>query len=203
MKFNRYLLFFLCAILAFVSACSDSNPDGVVGTALDTKTDPAKVDTTKYNSEYLLYSTVKINGVLPLESKYADFVKVIGKPDSVVKFDEENDCQSFAEPHQYIYFQGSMFYLVKDKAIFQNIDFRKRPDLEIESVAITLNGKTTLQDIQKLFPRAVSNIRTMNSPRGSNMRFVAIGASKEIADEWWNLTFDGDKLVNVEMYSPC
>jgi hypothetical protein len=190
-------------LLAAVYACNKPKHEKFVGTALDSVIDPTKVDTTKYNAEYLLYSTVRINGVLPLESRLDDFIKVIGKPDSLINFNSNTDCQLYGEPYKYLYFQGNMFYLVKNKAIFQNLDFRRRPDLEITSPAITLNSKTTLQEIQKLFPRAVSKIRTVEDSNFPSLRLVYIGTSKEYADEWWILAFDGDKLVSVEMYAPC
>ena len=204
MKLIQYLKGCLVIILfAAVYACNKPDPEKYVGTALDPLTDASKVDTTKYNSEYLLYSTVKINGVLPLAATFAAFVKVIGKPDSLKNFDELTECQVYEKPYQYIYFQGSVFYLVKDTAIFQSINFRKRPDLELKTPAITINAETTLADIQKLFPKAVSNIRTVNSSYGDNLQLIDIGASKEFADEWWILFFDGDKLVSIEMFGAC
>lgn len=186
-------------LLTAIYACNEpDDPAKYVGTVFDTST----VDTTKYHAEYIQYSTAKINGVLPLDSKYADFIKVIGKPDSVINFNWNTDCQFYEEPYKYIYFQESMFFLVNDTAIFQNIDFRKRPDLEINTPAITLNSKTTLQDIKKFFPNAVSKIRTIDGP-DRHLRLVDIGASKIFEDAWWILLFEGDKLVIVEMYSPC
>lgn len=190
-------------LLAAVYACNPVDPEKYVGTALDPRIDLAKVDTTKFNSEYLLYSTVRINGKLPLESTFAEFKKVIGEPDSLVNFNSDTDCQFYEEPYQYIYFSGSMYYLVKDTAIFQNIDFRGRPDLEIVSPAITLNGKTTLQDVQKLFPKSSSKFRTYRDAGGEWVQFFSVGASKAYADEYWNFIFDGDKLIGVEMYSGC
>lgn len=190
-------------LLAVVYSCNKHNQTKYLGTALDRLTVPAMVDTTKYNSEYLLYNTIKINGVLPLKSKFADFAKVVGKPDSVINFNPQTECQFYKEPYQYIYFQGNMFFLVNDTAIFQNIDFRKRSDLELQTPPITLNGKTTLSDIKGLFPKAVSKIRTVDSQDHSQLRQVDIGASKEFSDEWWILFFDGDKLIRVEMYEPC
>jgi hypothetical protein len=190
-------------LLAAVYACKEPNHEKFMGTALDSVMDSTRVDTTKYNAEYLLYSTVRINGVLPLESRFDEFIKVVGKPDSLINFNSHTDCQFYEEPYKYIYFQGNMFYLVKNKAIFQNLDFRRRPDLEITSPAITLNAKTTLQEIQKLFPKAVSKIRTVEDPSLPGLRLVDIGASKQYADEWWILIFDGNKLVSVEMYAPC
>lgn len=204
MKFKQYSVVGLSILLlALTYACKNNDSGKFVGTALDPLTDPAKVDTTKYNAEYLLYSTIKINNVLPLESKFADFKKVIGKPDSVVNFNPDTECQFYEEPYQYIYFQGSMFFLVNDSARIGVIDFRRRPDLELASPAITLNGKTTLDDIQKLFPKAVSKIRTIDTPGFNNLRMIDIGASKAYVDEWWILGFEGDKLVRVELYSSC
>lgn len=204
MKLIPYLKGCLVIILlAAVYSCNKANVKKYLGMALAPLTDAAKVDTTKYNSEYLLYSDVKINGVLPLESNFTDFVKVVGKPDTLINFNAQNDCQFYDAPYKYIYFQGSMFCLVKDTAIFQNINFRKRADLELKTPAITLNAKTTLTDIQKLFPKAVRKIRTVNDPDSANLRLVDIAASKEFSDEWWILLFDGDKLVSVERYGPC
>jgi hypothetical protein len=204
MKLIQYSKGFLVTILlAALFSCNKPDSKKYLGTALDPLTDPAKVDTTKYNSEYLLYSTVKINGVLPLKSKFADFFKVVGKPDSLTNSNAQTDCQYYEEPFQYVYFQGNRFILVKDTAIFQNIDFRRRADLELKTPAITLNARTTLPEIKKLFPKAVSKIRTVDSPDRANLRLVDIGASKEFSDEWWILFFEGEKLVSVEMYGPC
>jgi hypothetical protein len=204
MKIIQYLKGCLAVLLmTAVYSCNSADAKKYVGTSLDPSTDPAKVDTTRYNSEYLLYSTVKVNGVLPLKSTFAEFVKVVGKPDSIVTFNAETDCQFYEEPYQYLYFQDSMFFLVKDTAIFRIIDFKKRPDLELKAPLITLHAKTTLPDVQKIFPKAVSKIRTIDNPEGGHLRLVDIGASKEIEDEWWILCFDGDKLVSVEMYGPC
>ncbi len=190
-------------LLAAIYCCNSADAKKYVGTSLDPPTDPAQVDTTKFNSEYLPYSTVKINGVLPLKSKFSDFVKVVGKPDSIIKFNAETDCQFHEEPYQYLYFQECMFFLVNDTAIFRIIDFRKRPDLELKAPLITLHAKTTLSDVQKIFPKAVGKIRTIDNAGGGHLRLVDIGASKEIEDEWWILCFDGDKLVSVEMYAHC
>lgn len=204
MKVTQYLKSCLTIILlATIYSCNNADQEKYIGTALAPVMGSATIDTTKYNAEYLLYNAVKINGVLPLDSKFADFVKVVGKPDSVINFNPDMDCQFFEEPYQYIHFQGSMFFLVKDTAIFQNIDFRKRPDLELKTSAITLNAKTTLSDVQALFPNAVRKIRTVEAPDLAHLRLVDIGASKEFTDEWWILFFNGDKLVSVELYSPC
>ncbi len=190
-------------LLAAIYCCNSADAKKYVGTSLDPSTDSARIDTPEYNSEYLLYSTVKVNGVLPLKSTLADFVKVVGKPDSIIKFNAETDCQFYEEPYQYLYFQESMFFLVKDTAIFRIIDFRKPPDLELGAPSITLNAKTTLSDVQKIFPKAVGKIRTIDNAEGGHLRLVDLGASKEIEDEWWIFCFDGDKLVSVEMYGPC
>jgi hypothetical protein len=204
MRLIQYSKGFLVTILlAALFSCNKPDPKKYLGTALDPLTDPAKVDTTKYNSEYLLYSTVKINGVLPLKSKFADFFRVVGKPDSLTNSNAQTECQYYEEPFQYIYFQGNRFILVKDTAIFQNIDFRKRADLELKTPAITLNAKTTLPDIEELFPKAVGKIRTVDSQDRADLRLVDIGASKEFSDERWILFFEGEKLVSVEMYGPC
>jgi hypothetical protein len=204
MKFKKYSTVYLAImLLSALYACKENDPQKFAGTALDPLSDPSKVDPTRYNTEYLLYSSVKINGVLPLESKFADFVKVVGKPDSVKNFNSQTDCQFYEEPYQYIHFQGNLFYLVKDTAIFQNIDFKKRPDLELETPAITLSDKTTLRDVKALFPKAVSKIRTVDSPNIGHLRLVDISASKQYTDGWWILAFDGDILVRVEMFGPC
>jgi hypothetical protein len=199
MKFNQRLQICLAVILitAVYSCKNTAYPQKYAGTALDTST----VDTTKFNKEYLDYSTVRINGVLPLESKYSEFIKVIGKPDSVVSTSDA-DCLFYEEPYQYIYFQGCMFYLVNDTAIFQNIDFRKRPDLELETPAITLNSKTTLQEIQKLYPKAVSAISTIKYYHVP-ARFINLSPAKDYVDDYWILFFEGDRLIAVELGSDC
>jgi hypothetical protein len=190
-------------LLAAVYACNPVDPQKYVGTALDPTTDPAKVDTTKFNVEYLLYSTVRINGKLPLSSTFAEFKEVIGEPDSVVNFNSDSDCQVYEEPYQYIYFQESRFDLVKDTAIFTSLNLRQRPDLEIVSPAITLSAKTTLEDVRKLFPKAVSRIQTVIGPEKKPVQIIDLGASKEYADEFWVFLFDGNKLIQVDMYSDC
>ena len=199
-----YLLACLSSILFVFFACTQSN-DGkrFVGTALDPNTDKAQIDTTKFNTEYIDYRAVKINGVLPLDSKYDKFLEVLGQPDSVVNFNPDTDCQFFEEPYQYIYLQGGMFYLQNDTAMFQYIDFNERPDLELKTPAITLNGRTTLQEVQKLYPKAVSKIRMIEDPASLHLRLVDIGAGAPIEDAWWILFFDGEKLVQVELFSPC
>lgn len=204
MKSRTYLvLFYLSILLTTFYACSQSNePQKYIGTALDPHAGASPIDTTKFNAEYLHYSTVKINGVLPLESKYEQFLEEFGKPDSVVN-NPEYDCQVYPEPYQYVYLKGSMFYLVNDSARFQCIDFRKQPDLELKTPAITLNGETTLEDMQKLFPKSVRKIRSIEDPSSPHLRFMDLGASAPITDEWWILSFDGNKLVMVELYSPC
>lgn len=205
MKYKTYLLTCLPLILlSTFYACSQSNdPQQYIGTALDTRAETAPIDTTKFNAEYIDYSTVQINGKLPLESKYAEFLKVLGKPDSVVNFNPDTDCQFYLEPYQYIYLKGGMFYLVNDTAIFQQIDFRTRPDVELKTPAITLNGKTTLQEVKRLYPKAVSKIRSTEDPKTSHLRLVELGEASAIMDEWWILFFEGDKLVMVELFSPC
>jgi hypothetical protein len=204
MTFKQYSTIWLAILLlAALYACNNLNPDKLVGTELDPLPDPAQADTNKYNAEYLLFSTVKINGALPLQSKFAEFIKVLGKPDSIINFKAQMECQFYEGPYQYLYFQGCMFYLVKGMAIFQNINFRTRPDLELKTPVITLNARTTLKDVQKLFPKAVSKIRKVNDSDLEDLQIVNIGASKELADEWWILSFEGDELVSVEMYAPC
>jgi hypothetical protein len=203
MIFKKYAIGCLTLVLlAALNACNEGKADKYLGTALDEANDPAKLDTTKYNAEYLLYSTVKINGVLPIESKFAEFVKVVGKPDSVVAVGEDQ-CIIYDRSYQEIHYKGSLFYKLGDTAVFQTINFRRGNDLELTSPAITLNNKTTLEDVQKLFPKAVSKIRTLNSDEFGPLRLVAFGASKEIVEVWWILYFADGKLVLAEMFSDC
>lgn len=189
-------------LLAALYACNEPDPKKYVGTALDPLTDPTKVDTTKFNVEYLQYSTVKINGVLPLESKLKDFLKVLGKPDSIVETNDD-DCVMYDVPYKEIHLQGSLFFLLNDTAVYQNLNFRRRPDLELQTPAITLNHNTTLGDVKKLFPRSASKTRILNSKEFGTLTLVDIGASKEYTDEWWILFFAEGKLVMAEMFSPC
>jgi hypothetical protein len=200
MKFNQHLQICLAVILiTAVYACKNTAyPQKYAGTALDTST----VDTTKFNKEYLDYSTVRINGVLPLESKYSEFIKVIGKPDSVVNKGPDDDCPMYMVPYQEAYSKGSMFYILNDTANFQKIDFRGRPDLELETPAIILNSKTTLQEIQKLYPRAVSTISTIKYYHVP-ARFINLSPAKDYVDDYWILFFEGDRLIAVEMGSDC
>jgi hypothetical protein len=204
MKSRTYLLlFFLSILVTIFHACSQTNdPNKYIGTALDAHVGASPIDTTEFNAEYLQYSTVKISGILPLESKYERFLEVFGKPDSVIN-NPEYDCQIYPEPYHYMYFKGSMFYLVNDTVRFQRIDFRNQPNLELKTPAITLNGETTLQDMQRLFPKAMSKIRSIEDPSARHLRFVDLGASAPVTDEWWILSFDGNKLVMVELYSHC
>jgi len=192
----------IVALFAVFTSCNKPDPTKFLGTALDPHYDAAKVDTTKYNTEYLLYNTVKLNGVLPLESSYKEFLKVVGQPDSLVN-NKDDECQFFEELYQYIYFQESMFFLVNDTAIFQNIDFRSSPDLELTSPAIKLNRHTTLTEIQRLYPKAASKIKVADYIEGSTLQFVTLEVSRLFLDARWCLYFEHDKLVKVELYMQC
>jgi len=206
MKFKTHLLacFSLILLTAFHACSQNNDPERYLGTALAPRAKGAQIDTTKFNSEYISYSTVMINGKLPLDSRYAEFLKVVGKPDSLVDSNLEMDCPFFEENHyQYVHFQGNLFYLVNDTAVFREIDFRRRPDLALKTPAITLNNKTTLEEVQKLYPKSVSKIRTIESSAYLDLQLVDVGASKAYEDAWWILFFKDKKLVMVEMYMPC
>lgn len=190
------------ALLATFYSCNKGDSKKHQGTALDPQSNAATLDTTKYNAEYLPYDAVKVNGKFPLQSSYKEFLAAFGKPDSLVQY-KDDECAFFEEPYEYIYFKGNMFYLVKDSAIFQKVNFQSSPDFELTAPALTLNKNTTLAEVEKLFPNAVRKIRTIDNAEGRAMRWVSLGPSKTIADDFWILEFDGEKLVSVEMYSPC
>jgi hypothetical protein len=200
MKFEECSKFSLAImLLTAVYACNHiADQQKYAGTALDTST----VDTTKFNKEYLDYSTVKINGVLTVDGKYSAYLKILGKPDSVVNMGPDDDCPMYMEPYQEAYAKGTMFYIVNDTANFQKIDFRESPDFELHTPAITLNSKTTLQDIQKLYPRAVSAISPIKYYHVP-ARFINLSPAKEYVDQYWILFFEGDKLIAVEMGEDC
>lgn len=160
-------------------------------------------------SEYLEWSSIKINNRLPLDTREGTIQTVLGKPDSVVAIDWAGTCSSnfISDDSKLAYYSGMQFEKSGDSLYFQVNDFQKNHEAFLQSGSLRLDHTTTLDDIRKHFPNAVKNVSKLGvyglDDVSELMDAIVLPLSKELSEGHWILMFQDGKLRRLDYWMPC
>lgn len=154
-------------------------------------------------SEYISLKSAKINGKLPFLTKTNLLFKLIGKPAKLIKPDLNDYCGSFYnKSFKLATVNGVEAEIYGDTAVVRSINFKKSPNLSLNTPKIVLNHNTTLAELKKYFPDAVKASAPLNDINLGKTVAVSIAIEKK-SDNLWLLLFQNNKLVRIDYYIPC
>ena len=107
----------------FLPFCLSCNSPAKHPAIINKQISRAKPDS-KINSEYLDWSKVKINGIIPMISSFKAVVKQLGKPDRIDTLADGTNGSYFNKKFQYCYFKALTFEKYNDTLVFSGIDFQ-------------------------------------------------------------------------------
>jgi hypothetical protein len=167
----------LLAISLFALSCNSKDPEteqetlptrvevtAIPSGELDTDSDQ-EVDYDANQTaptEYLEWSSVKINNLLSLDTNRRKVEALFGKADSTLTPDYDNVCHNChfctAEMPAFkeVYYKGVEFEQLGDSLVFWAADLSVNKSVFLQSGNMRLDHKTTLEEVAKLFPEAVA-----------------------------------------------
>lgn len=160
-------------------------------------------DAKPLDNEFLDFNAMRLNGKLPLVTKTKSLYQLLGKPDSLITPTQEECAPFFDKPVQYAHFKKSVFEVFGDTVALTTINFKNNPKIELVTPLITLNQKTTLKDLEKLFPNAVKEKQPLNDFYAGEVTAINIRPSKEASDDYCMLYIIDDKLISIHYWTPC
>ena len=155
------------------------------------------------DNEFLDFDAMRINGKLPFITKTKSLFKLLGNPDSLITPKEEECTPFFDKPVQYAYFKNSVFEVFGDTIVLTTINFKNNPKINVKTTLITLNFKTTLKDLENIFPNAVKDKYPLDHYDLGKVTAVSLRTSKNYTDDSWLLFFIDDKLIDIQYWTPC
>jgi hypothetical protein len=153
------------------------------------------------DSEYLAFDSAMLNGKLPMESEMPEATQLLGTQYKLAKATRYQIDNSYYEDlFTYCTFKGLEFEKYGDTLILRNIDFEKNPALSLSSARLTLNGTTTIQTLQKVFPKAFAN--ELSGTDMDKTMAVSISAMGIALQDDWILYFDrrSNKLKSIYLW---
>lgn len=158
------------------------------------------LDLLQWNQERLDIDSMTISGGIPLNTSIKDLYTLLGKPDTVIQ-DYINFTNSEREglKSQTFYFKNIQYIAFNENAYVQSINFENNT-LKVIHPKITLDGNTTIADLQKTFPQSGRLARGMGS---SFTGYMQLRTSKNWSDiSLWFLIFKNTKLVRMDFIDP-
>ena len=161
-------------------------------------------DTKPLDKEFLDFDVMRLNGKLPLFTKTKSLIKLLGKPDSLIIPNPDDFCSPYLDkPVQLAFYKNSIFEVYGNKIVLSNIIFRDNPNIEVNTPLIILSQKTTLKDLEKLFPNSVKDKYPLVAYNLGKVTAVSLRTSKNYSDDSWLLFFIDDKLIGIQYLTPC
>ena len=161
-------------------------------------------DTKPLDNEFLDFDVMRLNGKLPLFTKTKSLLKLLGKPDSLIIPNPDDFCSPYLnKPVQLAYYKNSVFEVFGDTMVLTTINFKNNPKINVNTPLITLNYKTTLKDLEKLFPNSVKDKYPLDTYNLGKVTAVSLRTSKNYIDYSWLLFFIDDKLIGIQYWTPC
>jgi hypothetical protein len=158
------------------------------------------------NDEYLDWGSILINGKSPLAASVKNIEDILGRADSVVSINWMETCSSryVSEDSRNAYFGGVQFEKFGDSLDFMHVNFSKDHSVFLQSGNLKLNHTSTLEEVEKHFPKAVKNIRkNLYHIDGKETDAVSLPPSKEFSDAQWILMFQQGRLIRIDLWFPC
>ena len=154
------------------------------------------------DDEYLDWRSMRIYGELPLVTSKVSLIHFIGSADSTAVADDV--CVSFYdESFEHGYFEGIHAEMYGDTVVITSLNFKESHKLFTKSDRIILNHKTTLNDLEKLFPTAVKNRREVDVFRLGNVMTIQLRTGPDPSDDRWLLFFRAGNLIRMDFWMPC
>jgi hypothetical protein len=136
-------------------------------------------------------------GKVSFQTHINKFIKEMGEPNSIV--DPQYEAGWFAEariPVKLYYYKGSSFHVFRDTAQMQKINFKVNPKLEWRSNNLTLNSKTSIDEVKNYFPLSYkTSITEMGNEDGHKIRLLFYHGQLL-------LSFTNGKLESLEYWEP-
>jgi hypothetical protein len=149
------------------------------------------------NPEYLDFQKMLINNKFPMSTEIKNIENLMGKPDSIVKVD--NECQGVSEV---TYYYGLTHFVNEGNYLDMNsMNFAENQNLFIQYGSLRLDHNTTLEEIKKLFPESSKDISKLTTD-GIKGELDVIGI-RQSGDGQWLLMFQNGKLVRLDDWFPC
>lgn len=147
---------------------------------------------------------IRFNGKLKRFFTMAEFEKVFGKPDSIQLLKDETPCVTIfgteAPNDKYLYKDGSCFETSKDSVAVAEFRFLKGNFITYKGMRIDAN--TTMNDIKKLFPTAVSGRLGMD--KEGKLWVIQLREDHEgISDGHIKIFFRDGKIFFMHWWFPC
>ena len=156
------------------------------------------------DNEFLDLNVMRLNGKLPLITKTKSLFKLLGKPDSLIIPSLDDFCSSYLDkPVQLAYYKSSVFEVFGDTIVLTTINFKNNPKINVKTPLITLNFKTTLKDLENIFPNAVKDKYPLDHYELGKVTTVNLRTSKNYSDDSWLLFFIDNKLISIQYWTPC
>ena len=149
--------------------------------------------------EFLNYKTSKINGSIPNALTKADLLRTLGKPTKIEILEGEcglTEEQEKAKDRNWYYYDSTKFLLFDNKAKIIEVNFRSGK-FTYTTAKIKLSNKTTLEDLQKVYP-----VSTKAAIKENNGNMVRISPCSN-CDGDCLLYFENGYLVKLEWWEPC
>ncbi len=200
-------------------SCNDKNTKSVkkneilVDTLKTISGNKIKTDNTKISdlqNEVMLETDIFFNGKLNRYFTLNEFQKVFGKADSIKLMSEETPCSYIFENEdgskdvddKYFYKDDSRFENTKQKVAVD--EFRFTIDNFILFKGKKLNSKTTIIELQKLFPNATKNIGILGVSEDGGLQVIELREDEnDISDGHIKIFLKNGKLYFMHWWFPC
>lgn len=156
--------------------------------------------------DVMLAEDIRFNGKTKRIFDLKDFEKVFGKPDSIRLMADEEPCAYIFEEgtleDKYLYKNGSCFENSREKVGVNEFRFLNGNYILYKDQRI--DAATTLDDIKKIFPNSVQNIRKLERPGEGELPVIRLREDKEgISDGHINIYFKNNLIHSIWWWFPC
>lgn len=154
--------------------------------------------------DVMLDKDIKFNGKLDRFFTRGEFEKVFGRPDSIQLLKDEAPCVTIfdteAPDDKYLYKNGSRFETSGDSVAVEEFWFLNGNFISYNGIRIDAN--TTIEDMQQLFPTAVSERQGMD--KVGKLWVIRLREDNEgIVDGHIRMYFKDGKAQSIHWWSPC
>jgi hypothetical protein len=145
--------------------------------------------------------SVLLNNAIPFRSSIERITAMLGKPDSIVSI--SNECGGYfdVDTVRNFYYGRTWFEVYGDTTVIRDIDVEDGR-FDLSSDRVHLDGRTSMSDIARLFPRSASQAYPPGYEDRKGIMLVRIKTEPE-CDDYWVLSFQNGKLVEIEYWIPC
>jgi len=161
-------------------------------------------------NEVMKEEDILFNGKFKRYFSLTEFVNVFGKADSIKLMSELEPCSYIFENEdgskdiddKYLYKDGSRYENNKEKVAVDEFRFTKNNFITYRGKK--LNSSTTINDLKKLFPNAIKNIKTIDVHGEENLQVIQLREDENnVSDGHINMFMRSGKLYFIHWWFPC